>query len=280
MSWKSELLICNPDTGETESVLRSERLIEAPNWTPDGAALVVNGDGLLYRVDLAEPSLEKIDTGFACNLNNDHGVSPDGATLVISDKTEEGASTIYTLPIGGGTPRRVTPNIPSYWHGWSPDGKTLAYTARRGATFQIYTCPTAGGDEVQMTDGFDHCDGPDYTPDGAHIWFNGEVDGKVDLWRIPSAGGQPERMTDDDLTNWFPHPSPNGDRVLYLAYAPGVAEHPRDHHVDLRIMPAAGGPSRKVVSLFGGQGSINVPNWAPDGMRFAFMRYADPENAS
>jgi Tol biopolymer transport system component len=277
MAWRSELCICDPVSGAVETVLRSERLIEAPNWTPDGVALIVNGDGRLFRVPLDRPELVEINTGFARRLNNDHGISPDGRTLAISDKTEFGESRIYTLPASGGTPKLVTERGPSYWHGWSPDGATLAYVGRQGATLQIFTRPVAGGPEVQMTERFDHCDGPDYSSDGKWLWFNGEVDGRVDLWRIPSSGGTPEKMTDDDLVNWFPHPSPKGGKVLYLAFPAGTRGHPRDLDVSLRLLDEADGSVRTLVELIGGQGTINVPCWAPEGDRFAFMRYARPE---
>ena len=277
MNWTSELCTCDPASGAVETVLRTGRLIEAPNWTQDGGALIVNGDGQLFEVPLNNPCLNHIPTGNLNSLNNDHGLSPDGQTLVISDKTEHGESRVYTLPLRGGTPRLVTERGPSYWHGWSPDGATLAYAGRRDTTFQIFCCPAEGGPEVQMTAGFDHCDGPDYSSDGKWLWFNGEVDGSVDLWRIPARGGTPERMTSDADVNWFPHPSPNGDKVLYLAYEPGTKQHPRDREVALRILSEADGSVRTVLELFGGQGSINVPCWSPDGSRFAFVRYARPQ---
>lgn len=270
----SELAIFDLESGDARTVLRTDRLIEAPNWTPDGNALIVNGDGRLYRVALGrEPELIEIDTGFARRLNNDHGLSPDGRTLVISDATEEGESCIYTLPFDGGVPKRITAKVPSYWHGWSPDGTTLAYTARRGAGFDIHTCPAEGGAETRLTEGFDHCDGPDYTPDGHWIWFNGERGGRVQLWRMRPDGTNLEQMTDDERVNWFPHPSPDGEHVLYLAYEAGTEGHPQNREVELRLMPASGGTPRLLLALFGGQGTINVPCWAPDSSRFAFVRY-------
>jgi Tol biopolymer transport system component len=33
------------------------------------------------------------------------------------------------------------------------------------------------------------------------------------------------------------------------------------------------GPIETVVHLFGGQGTINVPSWSPDGQRFAYVSY-------
>ncbi|MEM9105002.1 MAG: hypothetical protein AAGC96_05040 [Pseudomonadota bacterium] len=253
--------------------------IEAPNWTPDGAALIVNGGGRMFRVPVNAPALQAIDTGFATRCNNDHGVSPDGRLMVISDSSAEGSSAIYTLPVEGGTPQRVTAGTPSYWHGWSPDGMTLTYTADRGAGFQIHTIPVSGGDEFQVTRDFDHCDGPDYSADGLWIWFNGERDGATDLWRVRPDGSALKKMTDDARMNWFPHPSPDGNHVLYLAYKPGTRGHPFGKHVELRLMPQPGGQTEELITVFGGQGTLNVPSWAPDSERFAFMRYSLAEPA-
>ena len=270
----SELAIYEIETGITDTVLRVEQLIEAPNWTSDGTALIVNGDGLLFRVLLSDPErLERIDTGSAKKLNNDHGISPDGTQLAISDQTESSESAIYVVPYGGGEPRRVTPLTPSYWHGWSPDGSKLAYCARREGKYDIYTCDLDGSGELRLTDGVGHSDGPDYSPNGQWIWFNSSRGSTMQLWRMKPDGTSKQQMTNDERVNWFPHPSPDGKWVLYLAYENEVQGHPRDKNVELRLMPAEGGRSVTLLNLFGGQGSINVPCWEPTSRRFAFVRY-------
>lgn len=269
---RSELCVYDLNSGTATVLLDHDGHIEAPNWHADDY-LVVNGGGRLFRVPLDAPDLHLIDTGFADSCNNDHGISPDGLLLVISDSSRTTGSCIYTLPIDGGTPTRVTPDTPSYWHGWSPDGVTLAYVAKRGGPFALYTCPADAGTETCVTDAFDHIDGPDYTPDGVWIWFNGERAGSVDLWRIRPDGTDLEQMTDDSLVNWFPHPSPDGRQVLYLGYPKGTEGHPGGLDVALRMMPADGGPSVELIRLYGGQGTINVPCWSPDSRRFAFMRF-------
>ena len=271
---RSELAIFDISSGAVTSVLQTGRLIEAPNWTRDGAALIVNGDGRLYRVALnGVPELIEIDTGFAIKNNNDHGLSPDGTRLAISDHSEFGKSCIYTLPAGGGAPKRVTEHQPSYWHGWSPDGTALAYCGERGGAFDIYAISVEGGTETCLTGGLGHNDGPDYTPDGKWIWFNSTRSGTMQLWRMAPDGSAKQQMTDDERVNWFPHPSPDGKHILYLAYENATDGHPRDRNVELRLMAADGGSPRTLLPLFGGQGSINVPNWAPDSQRFAFVRY-------
>ncbi|SDL28203.1 TolB family protein [Aliiruegeria lutimaris] len=272
----SNIAIFDLSTGTATSFLRSDRHLEAPNWMPGDDQLLVNSDGRLFRLPLEAPRLEPIDTGFARRINNDHGLSPDGRLIAITDKTETGKACIYTLPSAGGTPKRVSENTPSYFHGWSPDGGTITYPAFRhgyddGA--DIYICPADGGPERRLTFGFDTCDGPDHTPDGAWIWFNGEKNGAVDLWRIRLDGSGLEQMTFDTRVNWFPHPSPDGAHVLYMSYEPGTEGHPPNRDVDLRLMPAEGGEARILLRLFGGQGTLNSPCWASDGRRFAFVSY-------
>lgn len=276
---RSSLEICDVAAGSIETIYQTDDLIEAPNWAPADDSLVFNGDGRLFRIELtpdAEPAT--IDTGFAVQCNNDHGISPDGSRLVISDSSEAGESCIYTLPAQGGTPARVTENTPSYWHGWSPDGATLAYCARRDGVFDIYSICADGGHETRLTDGKGHSDGPDYTPDGEWIWFNSSRSGPMALWRMHPDGGALQQMTSGERVDWFPHPSPDGRKLVYLSYAPGTEGHPRDRDVELRMLPIGGGTPRTLFSLFGGQGTINVPSWSPDGRRFAFVRYARPQH--
>jgi Tol biopolymer transport system component len=221
--------------------------------------------------------VEKVDTDFAVNCNNDHGISPDGTQIVISDKTEFGKSAIYTLAAGGGKPRLITENLPSYWHGWSPDRRELSYCGIRGDVFDIYTISVDGGTEKRLTHGEGRNDGPDYSADGRWIYFNSSRTGLMQIWRIHPDGTGVEQVTHDNYGNWFAHPSPKNDKVLILSYDPDVFDHPRDLNVRLRLMDMDGGNLTTLFELFGGQGTINVPNWSPDGDEFAYVRY-EPAN--
>ena len=247
--------------------------IEAPNWTPDGASLIFNGDGKLKRIPAAGGAVETIESGFASRINNDHGISPDGKLLAISDSTQESKSVIYTLPFGGGAPRRVTKNAPSYWHGWSPDGKTLAFCGQREGKFDIYTIPIDGGEEKRLTNGEGHNDGSEYSPDGKFIYFNSSRTGTMQIWRMLTDGSNLEQMTSDANNNWFPHISPDGLKMVFLTYEPGVEGHPANKDVRLQVMTLADRQTRILAKLFGGQGTINVPSWSPDSRRLAFVSY-------
>jgi TolB protein len=248
---------------------------EAPNWTRDGSSFLFNREGRIVRMPVTGGTPETIDTGFAIRCNNDHGISPDGTLLAISDQSqEEHRSLVYTLPIGGGTPRRITQLSPSYWHGWSPDGKTLAFVGQRNDDFDIYTIPVAGGQETRLTTAKGLDDGPEYSPDGKYIYFNSERTGIMQIWRMLADGTGQEQITSDNFNNWFPHISPDGKWMVFLSYDQSVKGHPENKDVMLRIMPLERDKKIEVLAkLFGGQGTINVPSWSPDSKQLAFVSY-------
>ena len=167
----------------------------------------------------------------------------------------------------------VTPNAPSYWHGWSPDGKTLAFCGERGGEFDIYTIPVDGGDETRLTTAEGLDDGPEFSPDGAHIYFNSVRTGLMQIWRMKIDGSEQVQITDDEFNNWFPHVSPDGKSIVFISFEKGVTGHPADKDVTLRRMTLADKKIDVLGRFLGGQGTINVPSWSPDGRRIAFVTY-------
>ncbi len=258
---------------DRRAIYTTTNLIEAPNWSPDGLSLCFNSKGHIYRIPATGGVAQVIDTGFALHCNNDHGLSPDGKWLVISDQSQERRSIIYTLPATGGTPQRITKLGPSYWHGWSPDGQTLAFCGERNGEFDIYTIPATGGEETRLTTAKGLDDGPDYSADGRFIYFNSERSGAMQVWRMGTDGSHQEQITSDEFNNWFPHPSPDGQWLVFLSYDKEVQGHPENKDVTLRLMPLGGGTIEVLAKLFGGQGTINVPSWSPDSRRIAFVSY-------
>jgi TolB protein len=247
---------------------------EAPNWMRDGSAFLFNRNGHIERLAVSGGTPRIIDTGFATRCNNDHGISPDASHLAISDNSEENhESLVYVVPLEGGTPRRITKNSPSYWHGWSPDGKTLAFVGQRSGEFDIYTIPVSGGEETRLTTAKGLDDGPEYSPDGDYIYFNSERTGHMQIWRMRPDGSDQEQVFSDDLNNWFPHISPDGKWMVFLTYDAGVVGHPENRDVMLRLMSLSDKNITVLAKLFGGQGTINVPSWSPDSTRLAFVSY-------
>ena len=271
----SDLELLDVATGRRKVVEHVADSIQAPNWTPDGRALVVNRNGRMYRFDLAQGRTDPIDTGAQIANNNDHALSFDGRMLGLSSGQP---SRVYVVPVTGGEPRLVTPTGPSYFHGWSPDGRDLVFTGLRGGNADIYRIPAEGGPEVRLTTATGLNDGSEYTPDGKYIYFISDRTGRMQIWRMQPDGSGQEQMTNDDFNNWFPHVSPDGKSIVFLTYGPEIApsEHPFYKQVYLRRMSVDGGKPTVIAYVYGGQGSINVNSWSPDSKSIGFVSNGDP----
>jgi TolB protein len=279
--------LASKDRRVAHVVTQSNRM-EAPNWFPDGTnTLYFNSGGKLYKVQADPPGTppnpkrqrtpELVDLGILTNINNDHGVTMDGKMWAISDQSQtlngQRPSLIYTMPVGGGPVKRVTDLGPSYFHGWSPDGKTLTYCGQRNGNFDIYTVSVDGGAETRLTTTPGKDDGPEYSPDGQYIYFNSDRSGSMQVWRMKVDGSDQEQITNDEFENWFPHVAPNGQVMAYLTYEKGAGDHPANKDVMLRRMNLSTRAVDTLARLFGGQGTINVSSWSPDSRYLAFVSY-------
>ncbi|HEY0111349.1 MAG TPA: transporter [Fibrella sp.] len=281
----SQLETFDITSNKRQIVYRDSGRFEAPNWTPDGQYLIINQLGKMYRVAVKSGTKALINTDFVTNCNNDHGLTPDGKTLIISHNdrrvTTGATSRIFTVPLTGGVPTLVTEKNPSYWHGVSPDGKILAYAAERPTEagkkdFDIYTIPITGGPETRLTTATGLDDGPDYSPDGKSIYFNSMRSGKMEIWRMNADGTAPTQLTNDAYANWFAHPSPDGRWIVFISYLEDQgSSHPADKAVMLRLMDLKSSKIRELARFRGGQGTINVPSWSGDSKRFAFVTYPE-----
>ncbi len=266
--------------GKRKVIFESNGRFEAPNWMPDGEKLLFNMDGLIYSIPVNGGDLQQLNTGAANRNNNDHGISFNKKLLAISSSHRKdldgGGSAVYVLPLEGGEPTLVTDKTPSYWHGWNPNSKEVVYVAKRDEDkpYNIYQADIKTGQEIQVTKfDFGHVDGPEFSPDGKYIYYNGSQSGTMQIWRMKPDGTENEQLTFDQYNNWFPHISPDGKWMVYIAFPENIPvdSHPSYKRVTLNLMPADGGESKVIAYMYGGQGTINVPSWSPDSKQIAFV---------
>ncbi|HEY5845295.1 MAG TPA: biopolymer transporter Tol [Microlunatus sp.] len=287
MGQTTQVWVVDIDKADSELVYRSdELLLEAPNWAPDGTGLLLNGDGLLWRLEL-EPAvtLSPVPIDDLPPINNDHVVDPPRGLIYLSANDGH----LYVAPIAGGTATRIShdPTRYHFLHGVSPDGSTLAFVdLPRGdssAAGRFSLIPAAGGETTYPAAGSRHIDGPEYSADGAWIYLNteefGTQPGHAQLARVPATGGDLEQLVTSDTVDWFPHLSPDGTHATYITFPTGTLGHPADLDVQIHVVHTSDWtqPLRS-IPLFGGQGTLNVNSWSPDGRRFAYVAYPNSED--
>jgi Tol biopolymer transport system component len=280
----SRLEIVDVFSGNRKVIYESTSRFEAPNYMPGGKSLIINSKGSLWTIPTTGGELSKFNTGFADRNNNDHVISFDGKMIGISHHRTGmfgGGSTVYVVPISGGTPKLVTEKTPSYLHGWASNNKEVYYVARRDTSrnspYHVYKANIDSGVETQLTNfKFGHVDGPEGSPDGQWIYYNGSQTGTMQLYRMKTDGSNIEQLTFDQYNNWFPHLSPDGKWIAYISFPDDIdpASHPAMKMVTLKLIPVSGGFPKTIAYLYGGQGTINTPSWSPDSKQVAFVSYA------
>ena len=287
--YRSKITIYDLAARSNTTVYQADEVIEAPNWSRDGKFLLVNTSGNLYRLPVdgtIAPTLEKINLGDGgYRANNDHDFTRDGKLLAFSASSPSSRqSQVYLANADGSGVKLLTPAAPSYFHGWSPDGKWLAFVGQRAGKFELYRVAASGGPEQRLTSTGGYDDGPEYSPDGKWIYFNSNRGGGWNIWRMPPDGAgdgdaKAEQVSSDEFEDWFPHFSPNGKWLLIFSFPKGTTGHgDKMNGVSLRIMPTPGKklkPAKLEVltTFFGGQGTINVNSWSPDSKKFAYVVY-------
>lgn len=276
---KKLVLFSTLQTIQTEDNFRRSMMVKtghgrigSANWTKDGQTLYFNQDGRIWKMAVLGAVPEIVNVGPQLWCDDNHGLSPDNRLLAAScAPTKEQPASIYIVPLAGGDVRRLTREGEAEFHGWSPDGATIAITGTRNGHRDVYVMPANGGAATRLTSAGTN-DGPDFGPDGS-IYFNSDRSGMMQIWRMKSDGSQAERLTGDDAEDWFPHVASNGKQMVYLSYAKGTKDHPANRDVTLRVMDVTSRQSRVLVDLLGGDGTLNAPSWSPDNHQLAFTGY-------
>jgi Tol biopolymer transport system component/DNA-binding winged helix-turn-helix (wHTH) protein len=242
------------------------------NWTSDGESLILadrcvtNGPSGVVVFSMvtgakhcltAPPVVEEGDF--------DPILSPDEHTIAFIRMPTWGVSDIYTIGVGGGTPRRVTAENKGIWNiMWAQDGKSLSFVSSRGGLPRTWRVPATGGaisaETVYPQIGAISRDGTRLAyVDPPGFWHPAPV-----LWRADLTGRGGHVVTMRQLLpesgdSSAPQPSPDGREIAFESMRSGSAE--------VWKCNADGSNPLKLTSF---EGHAGTPRWSPDGKWIAF----------
>ncbi len=244
-----------------------------PRWSPDGERIYFRwGGGDLASVpsDGGEISTAPLDADskiFAALPGAGNAVSPDGkkivfsgAKMVLRDNKKAYEVNIYTIPIEGGEPNKLTISPgQDRFPCWSPDGKSIAFIRYPEPSKEMSICivPAEGGKVRQFTSESDKVAWATiaWSPDGKSIAYFSE-DKTIRV--IPVQGGQPRIVVKVEDVNshselaW----SPDGSKLAYSAKG------------SIWAVSLDGGEPEEIKT--GLDAKANHLSWSPDGKKIAF----------
>ena len=211
----------------------------------------------------------------------DVDVAPDGKTLAFTLLGD-----IYTMPIAGGTPKRISEGLSWDVHPrFSPDGTRIAFTSDRGGGDNIWVMNADGSDKRQVTkEDFRLLNQPAWSPDGQFIaakkhFTTGRSLGTGEIWLYHASGGggvQVVERANEALQKELGEPvfAPDGSAIYYTRNTtPGnIFEYAQDSNAGIFAIERHDLSTGEISTAVSGYGGAVRPAPSPDGKELAFVR--------
>ena len=111
--------------------------------------------------------------------------------------------------------------------------------------------------------------------DGQFIYYSDNESGTSQIWKKRANGSDPRQLTHDSDHAWFPHVSPDGNSLVYLALPHDANPEAPDGYqrVALKLLPLAGGGAKTIAHFYGGKGSLDSSCWSSDSSQIVFVSH-------
>jgi eukaryotic-like serine/threonine-protein kinase len=188
----------------------------------------------------------------------DLALSPDGTTVAITPLDERGRSDIWLVNLVRGGRTRLTSTGAGLTAVWSPDGKTLAYSALVGSATNLYRrrADGAGAEELRFDD--TRIKTPtDWSPDGKVLLFDAVSQGTLNDIMVLDASGKATTVIGSRFAERWAQFSPDGKWIAYTSDESGTRE--------VFVTRYSGGGRWQVST-----GSGNYPRWSRDQRELFF----------
>ena len=156
----------------------------SPDWSPDGTRLLFTSFDRTEGTNRSYPFVIVLDTALGRATSSGRlqlpagpssaemvAWSPSGEEIAIEEAMGGGRHALWVVRSDGTGARKLV-DYPMRTYGgvdWTPDGKTLIYSALTASRMQLFAIPAAGGTPRRLTSAPAHLLHPQLSPDGRWI---------------------------------------------------------------------------------------------------------------
>ncbi|MEO7996545.1 MAG: hypothetical protein ABI852_03825 [Gemmatimonadaceae bacterium] len=232
----------------------------SPSWAPNGRTIVYNinaeDSSPIMLMDVATGALKALTSGRSTSAQDyAPAVTKDGRTVIFA-RILPGGTDLYSVPVTGGTPQRLTngrgkaSGSPSP----SPDGLRMAFSSDRAGNQDVYVSDADGSNPELLTNGGvgerNWRDLPDWSPDGRLVAYQSGVAPSFQIMTI-NVRDQTTRFITSEGKNTEPSWAPDS-RHLVVSSSRGGSQQ-------LWIIDSQSGTARQLT-----RGSLpRMPAWSP-----------------
>jgi Tol biopolymer transport system component len=269
-----DLVVQHLDGSARVSLTGGSGLVSQYAWSPDGSHVAFASGATIYVVDPDGRNLRAVASG------GDPTWSPDGSQLAFLNGPFS-ATDVWTVPSGGGTPRRLTADGGDKRRlSWSPDGSTILYARAVSGDDGLFALdPVTGGTRQLSTVSFSGSGTAGvWSPDGTQVAF---VDHEGHL-AVMAPDGSAVRVLDSQFTVDSPSWSSDGATLSFAArrnlpeppsrYGPYTTTDVWAVDVGSGAERRLTGPSDDVTQTPWSFVPSTAPQWWPDNSRLFFVR--------
>ena len=156
-------------------------------------------------------------------VNSSASFSPDGTKIAFASSID-GNTDIYSMPLEGGTPRRLTTarGIDTQ-PAWAPNGRQIAFTSTRSGSPQIYLMDADGSNVRRLTFDAGFFDEATWTNDGTRLACTTKVGDRFQIATIDIINGR-QTVIPGPGNNESPCFSPDGSMLAFASDRTGTQQ--------------------------------------------------------
>lgn len=218
--------------GANEITVPTDENGYSPAWSPNASTIVYSTFGSvgsrLVLVDLVTGRSRTLATAPRNSQYITPVFSPDG-TMIVFSRSGENGSDLFSIPVTGGEPRRITAmrGTENTNPAPSPDGRRYVFVSGQLGHPELYITDADGSNVKVLTD-FDFSDknfrsDPDWSPDGRLIAYQERTNDRFQIRTIRVSGSTPKYMTSEG-ENEQPSWAPDARHLVFTSSRTGVRQ--------------------------------------------------------